>query len=189
MKPTSATTFHSTLDGRELSACRDREPSALSVVYRRYQNAVYTLCLRLLGEREAALDHMQESFIDAFENLRTYRADAPFGAWLRAIVVHRCLRTLRNQKSLSSLDQSEQSILEHALAPDTISRLEQSHDLLAALNGLKPKMRAVLWLYFVEGYSHEEIASAFAQSLSFSKSTVARGALAVRTQLEPHHVH
>ncbi len=183
------TTFHSTLASDELSACQSRDETALSVVYRRYQRAVFNLCLRLLGEREAALDQMQESFIDAFENLPSYRADAPFGAWLRAIVVHRCLRHIRKQKTMAAVDQSDHSVLELAFAPDTISQLERSQDLLAALNGLKPKMRAVLWLYFVEGYSHEEIASAFTQSLSFSKSAVARGALAVRTQLEPTHVH
>ena len=44
--------------------------------------------------------------------------------------------------------------------------------------------RAVLWLYHVEGYTHEEIAQAFDRTVSFSKSQVARGGVRLRALLD-----
>jgi RNA polymerase sigma-70 factor (ECF subfamily) len=58
-------------------------------------------------------------------------------------------------------------------------------DLQRALAGLSPNTRAVVWLYDVEGWSHEEIAKAFDRTVSFSKSQLARGHAKLRTVLAP----
>ena len=58
-------------------------------------------------------------------------------------------------------------------------------DLDRALARLSPVTRAVVWLYDVEGWSHEEIAKAFDRTLSFSKSQLARGHARLRNDLQP----
>jgi RNA polymerase sigma-70 factor (ECF subfamily) len=50
---------------------------------------------------------------------------------------------------------------------------------------LTPVTRAVVWLYDVEGWSHEEIAKSFDRSVSFSKSQLARGHARLRNELTP----
>jgi RNA polymerase sigma-70 factor (ECF subfamily) len=61
--------------------------------------------------------------------------------------------------------------------------------LLRALEQLPANTRSVIWLYHVEGYTHEEIAQAMERSLSFSKSQLARGTRRLRALLqEPDHV-
>jgi RNA polymerase sigma-70 factor (ECF subfamily) len=61
----------------------------------------------------------------------------------------------------------------------------ESIDLERALASLPPTARAIVWMYEVEGYTHQEIARAFGRSLSFSKSQLARAHARLRTCLEP----
>jgi RNA polymerase sigma-70 factor (ECF subfamily) len=56
--------------------------------------------------------------------------------------------------------------------------------LTEALGRLPEKTRSVLWLYHAEGYTHEEIATLLGQSVSFSKSQLARGTRKLRTLLQ-----
>jgi RNA polymerase sigma factor (sigma-70 family) len=67
----------------------------------------------------------------------------------------------------------------------TILQLTDSLDLEHALAQLSDRARAVLWLYHVEGYQHAEIAELFGQSLSFSKSQLARALTQMRQFLQP----
>jgi RNA polymerase sigma-70 factor (ECF subfamily) len=58
-------------------------------------------------------------------------------------------------------------------------------DVERALASLAPTARAVVWLFEVEGYSHEEIAQSFGRSVSFSKSQLARAHIKLREWFEP----
>jgi RNA polymerase sigma-70 factor (ECF subfamily) len=65
------------------------------------------------------------------------------------------------------------------------SRTSDLIDLDRALARLSPVTRAVVWLYDVEGWSHEEIAKSFGRTVSFSKSQLARGHARLRNDLTP----
>jgi RNA polymerase sigma-70 factor (ECF subfamily) len=68
---------------------------------------------------------------------------------------------------------------------DAESRTSDLIDIDRALARLTPVTRAVVWLYDVEGWSHEEIAKSFDRSVSFSKSQLARGHARLRNELTP----
>ena len=180
----------------DIARLKRGEAATQAVVFRQFEKAVYTLCLRMLGNATGALDAMQDSFIQAFGNIETFRGSAPFGMWLRSIVVHRCLRELRDIRRNRDLDegrQIEQTETEQSWAEQSgASRMEQlgdAIDLEWALAQLNNRTRAVLWLHHVEGYQHSEIAELFGQSISFSKSQLARGLTQMRgllTQPETH---
>src|SRR5208283_2391630 len=55
-------------------------------------------CQRFFSDQEIARDLAQEAFLKAFAALATYRAEMPFGAWLRAIVVNVCYDELRRRR-------------------------------------------------------------------------------------------
>jgi len=61
----------------------------------------------------------------------------------------------------------------------------ESIDVERALATLPPTARAVVWMFEVEGYSHQEIAREFGRSVSFSKSQLARAHARLRAWLEP----
>ena len=70
-----------------------------------------------------------------------------------------------------------------ARPPESEARTSDLIDLDRALARLSPVTRAVVWLYDVEGWSHEEIARAFERTVSFSKSQLARGHARLRNEL------
>jgi RNA polymerase sigma factor (sigma-70 family) len=118
-----------------------------------------------------------------FERLATYRAEAPLGAWLRQIAISKCLMHLRSPWHRARLE-IDRIDFEASLPPASLAAPE-SLDVERALVSLSPTARTVVWLYEVEGYSHEEIARSFGRSVSFSKSQLARAHRRLREWFEP----
>lgn len=172
--------FQLNLDDLTLARLRRGESTAQTTVFRQFERPVHTLCARLLGDLNQALDALQDSFVQAFVQIESYRAECAFGLWLRSIVVHRCLREIRDRKVLLGVDELEDG--EHFASED--SGLLDSIDLQNALQQLPIRARTVLWLYHVEGFRHAEIAEFFGASESFSKTQLARALHKLRAHFE-----
>jgi RNA polymerase sigma-70 factor (ECF subfamily) len=165
-----------------IARLKRRDLEAFEQVYRLFDRPVYTLALRLLGNETEAYDLLQDSFLRVFEQIGQYRSDAPFWGWLRSIVVNAALMRLRGRRPMDELDSM---LLDHTAdgAADPLAAVS-AQDLKRALGRLPALSRAVLWLYHVEGYTHEEIARSFDRSVSFSKSQVARAGARLRSLLD-----
>jgi RNA polymerase sigma factor (sigma-70 family) len=165
------------------------EESAQARLYAALAPATFGLIRRIVGSRALAEDLFQDTMMTTFERLGSFRGEAPLGAWVRRIAVTRCLMYLRSpwHRARLVLDRDDDEMLSREeflklVVPD--SRAEQL-DVERALAVLTPTARAVVWLYDVEGYSHEEIAQVFGRSVSFSKSQVARAHARLREWFEP----
>jgi RNA polymerase sigma factor (sigma-70 family) len=134
------------------------------------------------GGTSQAEDLFQDAMMTFFERLTTYRREAPIGAWLRQIVVSRCLMYLRSPWHRARMTLEHIDLDRISIAPDPTP---DAVDLERALDALAPTARAVVWLYEVEGYSHPEIAACFGRSVSFSKSQLARAHRRLRETLDP----
>ena len=152
---------------------------AFEQLYRLFERPVYSLAVRMLGDAHEAQDVLQETMIQVLDKLAQFRGDAPFWGWLRQIAVNAALMRLRKHKPLELGDE----LAELVSGPETALAALQGVELERALAELPPTTRSVLWLYFVEGYTHDEIATSFGKSLSFSKSQVLRGAERLRAKL------
>jgi RNA polymerase sigma factor (sigma-70 family) len=170
-----------------LAAASAGDRAAQATIYVAVAPAVFCLIRRMVGDRATAEDLFQDSLLAAFEHLPQFRGDAPFGAWLRRIAVSRCLMHLRSpwqraRLALSADPDSPQLQPQPAGPGDPgladLIDIERAHATLSAT------ARSVLWLFEVEGYSHEEIAQGFGRSCSFSKSQLARAHRALAQQLE-----
>jgi RNA polymerase sigma-70 factor (ECF subfamily) len=102
---------------------------------------------------------------------------------VRSIAVSRCLMAFRSpwHRARVALETWTE---DGRAASESTSRTSDLIDLDRALARLSPVTRAVVWLYDVEGWSHEEIARAFDRTVSFSKSQLARGHVRLRTELQ-----
>jgi RNA polymerase sigma factor (sigma-70 family) len=168
------------------AAAGDR--AAQAAIYVAVAPAVFALILRMVGDRGTAEDLFQDSLLAAFEHLPQFRGEAPFGAWLRSIAVSRCMMHLRSpwqRARLAVASDAEYDVLLPQRAVSGDAAVADLIDIERALAALSATARAVLWLYEVEGYSHEEIARGFGRSISFSKSQLARAhrALAARLRI------
>jgi RNA polymerase sigma-70 factor (ECF subfamily) len=167
-------------------ACAGDE-AARGAIYAALAPATFALIRRFIGQRAVSEDLFQDTMMTFYERLSQFRREAPIGAWLRQIAISRCLMHLRSpwRRLCLSLEAADFGLA--GMGPlITPAYREEGHDLERALAALTPTARAVVWMYEVEGYSHQEIASAFGRTVSFSKSQLARAHARLRAWFEPH---
>ena len=166
-------------------ACAGDE-SAREAIYTALAPATLTLIRRMVGQRALSEDIFQDTMMTLYERLPQFRREAPLGAWLRQIAVNRCLAYLRSpwQRARMCLETPDSPVAAEALLVTPAYRGD-AIDVERALATLAPTARAVVWMYEVEGYSHQEIAREFGRSVSFSKSQLARAHRKVRAWFEP----
>jgi RNA polymerase sigma factor (sigma-70 family) len=174
------------VDERVIAGARRGEDGARCLLYEALAPATFCLILRIVRVRAVAEDLFQETMITLYERLDGFRGEAPLGAWVRQIAVSKCLMHLRSpwQRARLSLDGGAEPPFE-APSAVTLPASPECLDLENALASLSPTARAVIWLFEVEGYSHEEIARQFGRTVSFSKSQLARAHRRLREWFEP----
>ncbi|MBX3712467.1 MAG: sigma-70 family RNA polymerase sigma factor [Lysobacter sp.] len=194
--PAARSSFAIDVPDSLLARLRGGERAAFEQVYRWFERPVFTLALRLCGEREQAADVLQDTMLKVFHRIGDFRGarpdggDAsPFWGWLRQIAVNEALMSLRRSKRHDDTlplpdggDASAEPVDEHSPPPPAAA---DAAALQRALDRLPAITRSVLWLYHGEGYTHEEIASLMARTPSFSKSQLSRGTKRLRELLEP----
>ncbi|KFN50968.1 RNA polymerase sigma factor [Arenimonas composti] len=166
-----------------VARARGGEASAFEQLYRRFERPVFTLALRLLGDREEAQDALQDTMLKLFDRIGEFRAESPFWGWLRQIAVNEALMRLRKRSRQPFADDADEVELEahETLLPPAAA---DAALLSKALQAMPDATRSVLWLYHAEGYTHDEIAALMGRTASFSKSQLARGTRRLREQLQ-----
>jgi RNA polymerase sigma-70 factor, ECF subfamily len=150
----------------------------------RHAPRVLAVVRRLAGDDATAEDWAQETWIRAFRALPEFRGDARFSTWLHRIAVNCALhgRRWRERRTAQDVELHES----HGVsARGEVTALRV--DLERALDALPPRMRQVLVLHAIEGYTHEEIGAALGIDAGTSKSQLFRARAKMRAVLEPQH--
>ena len=163
------------------------DTGAFEALYRRHAARVHGVVARLVGfDRGRAEDLVQEAFVRAWQALPGYRFESAFGTWLHRLAVNTALMELRSRRSRPQADGDDEA-LERLGAPDSAGHATAlSLDLERAVATLPPRARAVLVLYDVEGWKHEEIADALGMAVGSSKAQLHRARGLLRTRLGEH---
>ena len=149
---------------------------------------MFTLALRLCGDRDEASEALQETMLKLLRRIGEYRGSGPFWGWLRQIAINEALLRLRRGRRMEETLPLDGYEVEDGAAPPPAAA--DAVLLQRALRALPAATRSVLWLYHAEGYTHEEIAELMQRTPSFSKSQLARGTRRLRALLqveEPPH--
>ncbi|HEY4749863.1 MAG TPA: RNA polymerase sigma factor [Steroidobacteraceae bacterium] len=170
-----------------LAQARAGDQAARAAIYAALAPATFALIRRMVGQRALAEDIFQDTMMMLYERLPQFRREAPLGAWLRQIAISRCLMYLRSpwRRARLCLEGVELHAAEDEACLVTPAYRGDSIDVERALASLGPTARAVVWMYEVEGYSHQEIAREFGRSVSFSKSQLARAHVRLRAWFAP----
>lgn len=152
---------------------RAGDTHALKRLYDLYSRAMYNVAYRMTRDEDDANDVLQEAFISAFSHMDSYRAEATFGSWLKRIVVNKAINLIRARKTdrlpeTEEWDVPEEEDVEVEVDNNTVKRVT------AAIHQLPDGYRAVLTLYLIEGYDHQEISDILSVSVSTSKSQLNR---------------
>jgi RNA polymerase sigma-70 factor (ECF subfamily) len=161
-------------------------------IYQLHSQRVYALCLRMLrGNTAEAEDLTQESFLQLFRKISTFRGESAFSTWLHRLSFNIVLMRLRRQGyHVLSLDEmlepGENTTRRQKDIGTRDLRLSGSVDridLERALEQLPPGYKAVFILHDVQGYEHKQIADIRGCSLGNSKSQLHKARARMRDLL------
>ena len=159
-----------------IEKCKLGNAQAQYRLYNQYARAMYNICLRMMNSREEAEDMLQESFSDAFGKLHTFRYESTFGAWLKRIVINKCINEINRRKvDLDYFDdmyyfEGEQNDGHHR----DYEQMLNVQNIKKAMEHLPKGSRMIFSLYLLEGYDHVEISEILKISESNSKSQYMR---------------
>ncbi len=156
--------------------------TAFEHLYRQFAPGVYGLCLRLTGQREAAEDCTQESFVAAWRSLARFEQRSRFSTWLHRIAVNTVLTRRKGLRVAYEVAEPASGLPEVADPGGDTPPL----DLERAIAGLPEGARHVLVLVGLYGHSHAEAAATLGIAEGTCKAQLhrARGLLAAALGLE-----
>lgn len=179
-----------TEDGSEdrslVAAAARGEMGAFENLYRRHAGRVHGVIARLVGGAGArAEDLTQEAFVRAWQALPAFRFESAFSTWLHRLAVNTALMELRSRRSRPQDEgDSDEGVFDLLGSADSAGHTTAlSMDLERAVASLPPRARAVLVLYDVEGWKHEEIAAELGMAVGSSKAQLHRARTLLRARL------
>ncbi len=130
---------------------------------------MYNICLYMVKDGFVAEELMQDAFLSAFDKLATFKGDVSFGAWLKRIVINKCLDYLKIKKAtFTSLTDKNDVVSEEETDIEQIEL--QAQVVKEAILNLPEGYRTIVTLYLLEGFDHSEIAEILGISASTSRS-------------------
>ena len=183
-------------DRRLIAECLGGRREAFGELVSRYQSRLYNAALRLADTPEDTADVVQDTFLSAFQSLRSFKGDAEFFTWLYRIAFNNAISLKRKKKPTLSLDagsdgEANREAREVADRSDyvktgaALERTEEVALLHAALARLSSEHRDVLVMKDIDGLKYEEIAEVLGVPIGTIRSRLHRARLELRELLEP----
>lgn len=172
------------LQHRLIEECRQNNRRAQFKLYDQYCQGMYCVASRFIKDPYEAEDAMQEAFIKAFQKLHQFNGEVTFGAWLKRIVINKCLDKLKakklellaiNEQVLATVEDEDDWIVENDVGIKEVK---------SVIENLPEKYKYPLMLFLIEGYDHEEIAEILDISQVASRTLVHRGKKKLQDELK-----
>lgn len=157
-------------------------------LYNRYCDGMLIVALRFVSDRMEAEDIVQEAFIKAFLKLEQYKAEVSFGAWLKRIVINKCIDVLKSKRQhIMALEDHHLKVVEDNDAAEwQVDECVTINQVKAAIEQLPEKYKYVVILYLIEGYDHQEISEILNISEVASRTQLLRGKQKLQNALKPY---
>lgn len=154
-----------------------------SLLVRRHQKGLLRLCLRFVKDFDAAEDVVQESFIKAYERLRSFEGRASFKSWLYQIAINTSKNKLRERRTEGS-DLDDMQLGVSAVAESGLVHQAVAHVLFKYVEELPFKQRTALTLRIYEDLSFKEIAEIMDCPYDTAKANYRHALLKLKEQLQ-----
>jgi RNA polymerase sigma-70 factor, ECF subfamily len=161
---------------------------AFAELVRRYQNAVYEMSCRMLGDRDAGLDAAQEVFLKAHGALERYDSKRKFSTWILAITRNHCIDQIRRPVNRLSSQLEDEGRVPDKVNDDPrqlMEKAETSKILEAAVEELSDSYREAIQLYHYQELSYAEAAEVQGVPLGTYMARLHRARAKLRDILRP----
>lgn len=168
-------------DSQLLKQASRGDAAAFEQLMRAHEGRMYAVALRMCGNREDALDCVQEAMLRVYRAMDGFKGQSSFATWIYRITMNTCLDELRRRKvrqasSLDALLDAGWSPADEEDTPENHSiASEQRRTLERAIADLPEDMRAAIVLRDVQGFSYDEIATMLTANVGTIKSRISRG--------------
>jgi RNA polymerase sigma-70 factor (ECF subfamily) len=162
--------FHTDL----VEQCKANNRQAQLKLYRQYCEGMFNVAMRFIGNEDDAEDVLQEAFIKAFQKLDQFSGEVTFGAWLKRIVINKCIDFIKSKK-LQFEELKENTIWIAEEQDWTVEEGISVEDVKTAMGKLPQKYRYVVQMYLVEGLDHGEISSILNLTETTCRTRLMRG--------------
>ncbi|HUP21101.1 MAG TPA: sigma-70 family RNA polymerase sigma factor [Gemmatimonadota bacterium] len=157
---------------------RRGDPAAFRALYDRHADRVWAVVRRLAGDDSLAQDFAQDAWIRIHHALTGFRGEAALSTWIHRVAVSAAMDGLRRADRLAA-DALPKELPDPGPAASVVDRVA----LERALDRLPDRMREVLVLHDVEGYTHEEIGSAMGVASGTSRSQLFKARAKLRAMM------
>jgi RNA polymerase sigma-70 factor (ECF subfamily) len=148
-----------------LQRCQENDPDAYSEFFSRYNRRIFNTAYRILGEEASAEDALQETLLNVYRGLSSFRGDSKISTWISRITINVCLGMLRKGRNRVLVD-LEDDLARELPAEVTAFTDPLEHTSLRELQSkisevfrrMTPKQSVVVRLHDLEGYTIGEIA-------------------------------
>jgi len=166
-----------------IEQCQKNDRKAQELLYRRYSNVLFSICLRYSGNYENAQDVFQEGFILIFKKITQYSFSGSFEGWIKRVMVNLNLEKHRQKEIwLTEIEENMPLIDEEDNDLNDFQNVDYQ-DLIKYVQNLPTQYRQVFNLYVFEEYTHNEIAESLKISPGTSKSNLSRAREILRKEL------
>ena len=156
-----------------IQGCLNNLAPAQEALYERFSPRMLGVCYRFAKNREDAEDMLQEGFMKVYAQIHQFRSMGSLEGWIRKIVVHTCINSLKKNKKFSDSVDLIHAAKMH-INENNIPSMLQAKQVVECIRMLPIGYRTVLNLYAIEGFSHKEIGDILEIQESTSRSQYTR---------------
>jgi RNA polymerase sigma-70 factor (ECF subfamily) len=149
-----------------IARAKQGDQQAFHCLYENYHRRIYSLCWRMLADKESAEDVCQEVFVQLWQKINNFRGESKFSTWLHSVATNIILGHLRKHKNWLQRVFS----IEDQTIQDISVEMEELPELDKHIMRLPERARLVFVLFAVEGYRHEEIGNMLGMAVGSSKA-------------------
>ena len=169
-----------------IEGCRSGDRLSQKALYDALSRKMFAVCLRYMGDRDAAEDVLQDGFVTLFSKLDSFSGAGSFEGWARKIFVNTALMSLRRKDVLRNTEEVDAAFGLSEESPTPVQQIGY-RELMKLVSELPPGFRTVFNMYVIEGYSHKEIAEALGVTEVTSRSQLQRARTLLQDKIKEKH--
>lgn len=152
-----------------IARCQSRDPAALRILFDRERSRVHGLLYRVVGSNTHMDDLIQDTFLEVFRSLPSFRGDSSLGTWIDRCAVRVAYKHFERKKRLPLLEQVHDLGSAAPSPEERTSRRDAVRRLYAHLDRLDARQRMAFTLFAIEGRTLREIAEIMDSTVATAK--------------------
>jgi RNA polymerase sigma factor (sigma-70 family) len=175
-----------------IDGCKNNDKSCQSALYIKYYYTVLNVCKKYIRNLHEAEDLTQDIFLKVMDKVDTFKGKSPaqFSAWVKMVSKNSVIDSIRKRRDTTDISEDKLNNLNsYFINTDVIDNFGEvmSNDINVAISNLSPKYKKVFQLYYIENYSHNEIADELGINVSTSKTNLLKAKLKLSKLLQHYN--